>query len=170
MIPNESRLSDKRYASVLLFTLLGGSQFMRNKIISKLREDKGLIYSGDVVSLDLNNANFILGQMSTKNEQVNLVIDILKDLVKQLKQDGITSDELQNVKKNVLGTLVVALRTSEALCDFYFNAMLAGLKPDVLRKMDEGIKNVSLSDVNQLAKDLLNENELSIIVVGGNPQ
>lgn len=168
VIPNEQCLSKKRAASVLLFTLLGSMQFMQNKIITELRNNTGLIYTGDLANVDLNNTNFIMGQLLTKNEHVDQVIMILKSLISKVKKDGISLDEFQTVRENVLGTIVVGLRTSEALCQFYFNSMLNGRQPDALRKLITAIKSVSLSELNNLARSLLDEEKLSIIVIGGN--
>ncbi len=165
---NESCLSDKRRAAMILCNLLGSMSFLQNRIMTNLRTKQGLIYAGGVYPLDMNHANIIVGELLTDNNKVQKAIKALKTVVKELREKGVTQKELDLVKSHMLGIMLVKLRTSRALGQFYFQNMLRGFGVDVLRKVVNEINNVTLSDVNAMVKELLDDKNLSIIVIGGN--
>ena len=161
-------LSEKRRAAMILYNLLGSQSFMQNRILANLRTGQGLIYAGGVSPADMMHANVICGTLITDNKKAQTAITSLKAVIKELKEKGITQQELDLMKSHMLGIMLVGLRTSKTLSQFYFQNMLRGFGTDVLRKIIDEINNTKLSDVNAAAKELLDDENLSVIVIGGN--
>jgi zinc protease len=126
-----------------------------------------LIYNGSLKTVNLDHANYALGTLKTDNSKVEQAIDLLKIIIKDLRENGLNESELQFAKNNIKGTLLVGLRTSEALCRFYFLRKLLGLETVPLAEMIEKIDAVSLQEINALASEILDENNMSFVVVGG---
>lgn len=167
-LKNKPCSSEKRRAAMILYNLLGSMSLMQNRILTDLRTNQGLIYAGGVTPADMNHANIVVGELLTDNKKTQKTIASLKTVIKELKEKGITQQELDLVKNHMLGMTLVRLRTSKALSQFYFQNMLRGFGKDVLRKIIEEINNTKLSDVNAVAKELLDDKNLSVIVIGGN--
>jgi zinc protease len=166
-LKTERPLSSKRCAALLLNGILGESHAFKARILSKLRTENGLIYNGGVSTVDLKHTSYIFGVLKTDNLKVQNAIDLLKIIIKDLRENGITESELQFIKNNIKGSIAVSLRTSSALCNFYFNRKLLGLGGVTLAETIEKIDNVSLAEVNALAAEILDENNMSIVVIGG---
>ncbi|MDR2724374.1 MAG: insulinase family protein [Holosporaceae bacterium] len=167
VLKSEPPQSAKRYAVMILYKILGEGQVFRGRILSKLRTESGLIYGGTVHYVDMKHANYILGELRTDNSKVMETIDLLKVIIKDLRENGISESELQFAKNNIKGRMLVGLRTSENLCSFYFYKKLQGYKTAVLEETIQRICRVQLEEVNSLAKEMLDENKMPIIVIGG---
>jgi zinc protease len=167
VLKTERPLSEKRYAAMVLYRILGEGSIFKGRILSKLRTEKGLIYGGTVNNVDLNHSSYVLGRLQTDNSKVQNAIDSLKEIVKNLREKGIGESELQFAKNNIKGMMLVSLRTSEDLCDFYFNKKLQGFKRTALPEIMEKISQVKLEEVNSLAREILDENCMSFVVIGG---
>lgn len=165
-LPNFLKFSEKKFASIVLYLILGGDSF-KSRIIKKLRSDAGLIYSGGLHTVGLKHAIFSIGVLQTSNKNVDTTISEIKHILKQLKEEGISQEELDFAKSNIKGTFLVNLRTAEDLCSFYMSKKLQGYSIDVLEEFLQGIDSVNLEQVNLVAKELLDENKLPVVVIGG---
>lgn len=167
-LKNERILSPDRYAAEILFKILGEGYLSKSRILDLLRTKLGLIYSGGVSSVDLNHTSYIIGVLMTENAKVNKAIDALRSIIKDLRMNGITNEELNFAKNNIAGSVIVNLRTSEDICNFFFSAMKYNLGTNALNNLLNGIHNVCLEDVKTLANKILDENNITIVVIGGN--
>jgi zinc protease len=167
VLKTERPRSIKRHAAMLLYKILGEGYIFKGRILSKLRTEKGLIYSGAVHHIDWNHSSYVLGKLQTDNSKVLDTINLLKTIVKDLREKGINESELQFAKRNVKGSILVNLRTSENLCNFYFNKKLFGFDLNALSETIEKINGVILKEVNTLANSILDENNMSFVVIGG---
>ncbi len=165
-LPNILKTSEQKFAATLLYLILGGDSF-KSKIIETLRSESGLIYSGGLQKIEHSHACFEIGILQTANKNVNTVIDKVKKLLKKLKDEGISEKELNFAKNNLKGKFLVNLRTSENLCYFYMLKKLQGHSLSVLEKFLKGIDSVTLDQVNSVAKKLLDEKNIPVVVIGG---
>ena len=105
--------------------------------------------------------------MQTSNKNVGTAISEIKLILKQLKENGISQEELDSAKSNIKGSFLVGLRTAEDLCRFYMTKKLQGYSLNALEEFLQGINSVKSEQVNSIAKELLDENNLPIVVFGG---
>ncbi|MDR2107205.1 MAG: insulinase family protein [Holosporaceae bacterium] len=167
VLKNERPQSAKRGAAEIIYKILGEGTVFKGRILSKLRMGKGLIYSGSVCLTDRNHSSCVLGYMRTDNSKVPEAVSSLKEIIKNLREKGISESELQFAKDNIKGKISVRLRTSEKLCDFYFEKKLQGFGPKVLSDIFERINRVTPEEVNSFAGEFLNENEMFFVITGG---
>ncbi|MDR0677498.1 MAG: insulinase family protein [Holosporaceae bacterium] len=163
----ERPLSPKRCAAKIIFKILGEGGVFKGRILSELRTKKGLIYNGSIGVIDLKHASYALGYLQTDNSKIQEAIATLKSIIKNLRKNGITQEELKFARDNMKGKMLVELRTSGKLCNFYMWRKLNGLGTNALEEIMSEVDNVTLSEVNSLAKEMLNENKMTFIVVSG---
>jgi zinc protease len=154
-------------AARVLMRILGGRGLFKSRIMSTLRTKLGLIYGGYVSMKDLNHASYAIGVLKTDNSKVEQAIATLRAIVKDLRENGITGSELEFAKSNIIGAKIVELRTAASMCSFYFSSMLAGYGTNAVSEILDAIRNVTLDDVRKLAKETLDENNISIVIIGG---
>jgi zinc protease len=167
ILKNEKPLSPRRAAATILYRILGENCLFRSRIMSELRTKHGLIYSEFIVPIDLGHASYIFGVLWTDNSKVRQAMAALTKVVRDLREKGLTKEELEFAKNNIMGTLFVGLRTSGDFCDFCFKKMIDGFGIDTLQYSLEKIMKVELKEINDLAKELLDENNMSWLVIGG---
>lgn len=166
VLPNVLETSRKKFAAAILYQILGGHSF-KSKIMENLRSKLGLIYGGGLYKTEYIHSCFSLGTLQTSNKNVNTVIDEMKRILKQLKENGISQKELDFAKGHIKGSFLVGLRTAEDLCYFYMNKKLQGRSMNALEEFLQGINSIKLEEVNSVAKEFLDENNLPIVVIGG---
>ncbi|MBO4405321.1 MAG: insulinase family protein [Alphaproteobacteria bacterium] len=166
-LPNVLENSEQKFATAILYRILGGGHF-KSKIMEKLRSKLGLIYSGGINKIEHRHSCFSAGVLQTSNKKTDIAISEIKLILKKLKEDGISQEELDFAKSNIKGTFLVNLRTSEDLCHFYMTKKLQGYSTKALEEFLEGINAVTLEQVNSLAQKTLDEKNIPFIVIGGN--
>lgn len=165
-LPNILKPSEQKFAAYILYRILGGGHF-KSKIMKQLRSELGLIYGGGISKIELKHSCFSVGILQTSNKNTNKAIAEIKKILNQLREIGISQEELDFAKSNIKGSFLVGLRTAEDLCHFYMDKKLQGYSVNVLEEFLEGINSVKLEQVNSVAKELLDENNLPIVVIGG---
>ena len=160
--------SPDRYAAKVLFHIFGGRGLFRGRIMDVLRSKLGLIYSGGATNVDYKHSGHLLGILCTDNSKVKQAISEIRNIIKDMKENGITQEELDFAKKNISGSFLVGLRTTGDMLSFFSFAMMRDLGANAINDTLNGIHNVSLSDVKRVAKDLMDENKITIVVIGGN--
>ena len=166
--PNVLESSERKFAATVLYLILGGYSFgFKNRIMKKLRSELGLIYGGGIHKVEHKHSCFSVGVLQTSNKNVDTAISEIKLILKQLKENGISQEELGFAKSNIKGSFLVGLRTAEDLCYFYITKKLQGYSLNALEEFLQGINAVTLEQVNSVAKELLDENNLPIVVIGG---
>ncbi|MDR2646134.1 MAG: insulinase family protein [Holosporaceae bacterium] len=166
-LKTEPPKSSKRHAAMLLYKILGEGYVFKGRILSKLRTERGLIYSGTVFPVDLKHSSYIFGELQTDNSKAQRAIELLKAIIKDLRENGITERELRFAKNNIKGRMAVALRTSMDICNFYIHKKLQGFGTEILSEELENIERPTLVEVNSLAREILNEGQMSFVVIGG---
>lgn len=165
-LPNILKSSERKFAAYILYRILGGGHF-KSKIMEKLRSELGLIYGGGLSKIEYNHSCFEIGALQISNKSTGTAINEIKFLLKQLRENGISPKELDFAKSNIKGTFLVNLRTSEDLCHFFMTKKLQGYSMNVLKEFLQGISSVTLEQVNSVAKELPDENNFPVIVIGG---
>lgn len=167
-LPNVLESSERKFAATVLYLILGGYSFgFKNRIMKKLRSELGLIYGGGIHEVEHKHSCFSVGVLQTSNKNVDTAISEIKLILKQLKEHDISQEELDFAKSNIKGSFLVGLRTAEDLCRFYMDRKLQGYSLNALEEFLQGIDSVKLEHVNTAAKELLDENNLPIVVIGG---
>ncbi len=166
-LPNILKNSDQKFAASILYLILGGGSF-KSHIMKKLRSELGLIYYGGVNKIEKKHSCFEIGLLQTSNSNTTAAIDNIESLLKNLKEKGISPKELDFAKNNIKGQFLVNLRTSGDLCYFYIMKKLQGHSTDALEEVLRGIDAVTLDQVNSLANQILDEENIPIVIMGGN--
>lgn len=161
----ENKNSKDRAAAVLAYRIIGG-QMNKSRIFDELRNKQGLVYWGYIFAKNYLHSELAYACFETSTKKAPKAISALKDLIRDVRKNGISASELSLAKKNFKGKLLVALRGSSELCDYYFSNMLFNFSPDVLRQEIEDIDSVTLDDVNRVISKLLDEEKMLFIVIG----
>jgi predicted Zn-dependent peptidase len=163
--PALSRDDERRFALRVLDNILGGTSSSR--LFQKVREDRGLAYN--VFSFQaLNAGTGVIGvYLGTRPDNVRPALQIVGEELAQLREDGVTAEELERSKENVKGRIVLSLESTAARMNRLGAAVLSDLPLMTIDEVVALIEAVSLDDVNDLTRELLAPERLSAAAIGG---
>jgi predicted Zn-dependent peptidase len=166
-----------RYKLILLKTIVGGP--MSGRLFSILREQNGLTYhSSASVSMYVNYGDMTFYAESDSKKMMQngkgkkgvfpLIIDMLRDL----GQNGVNEKEVIMAKHNLEGTINTSLDDNELRC--IHNGTSELLYPDRTicpynNLYTKHYKNITMGEINQVARKYLNRRNTSVCFSGGNP-
>ncbi len=148
----------------LLAIILGGN--MSSRLFINIRDKLGLAY---FIKADLDvhadtGCFFIRAGMDKQRTEDGLAA-IMTEL-KKLKKDGVSNAELKKAKNYVHGQLVLALEDSGDLASWVGGQHLFYKKIKTPEEYLQELDQVTVTQVNQLAKDLLTGSKLNLALIG----
>lgn len=153
----------RRYAMGILNTVLGGG--MSSRLFQEIREKRGLAYSVYSFNQGYSDAATFGLYAGCSKEKAQEVTGLMIEELSKIANDGITDSELTLAKGNISGGLALKFETNQARMSRLASAeIVAGEFFDLdetLRRFEE----VSLSQVQDLAQDLI-QRPRSLVAVG----
>ncbi len=164
--PGVARGDKKFYAASILNHALGGDGLIA-RLARGVRQEKGLVYSIGS-SLDARRgAALIGGQFATRNASAAEGIAVVKSVLQDVHDRGLTTQECEDARTYVLGSQMLRLDSSEDVASTLLSMQIYGLGKDYLEKREDYIGDVSCADVNALARELLDPSRFLFATVGG---
>jgi len=163
-VPSYPISHEKRYASYILNTLLGGG--MSSRLFQNVREKQGLVYS---IFSELNpfrDTGLLSVYAGTSRESAPKVVQAIVREFRQLKENAISGEELQRAKDQLKGSLMLSLESSTARMS---NLARQEMYYDRFFGMDEiiaRIQAVTLEDLLASAKELFQTELIAVTVLG----
>lgn len=157
------------YAATVLNYILGGGSF-QSRLMEDIREERGLAYS---VYTYLSPNEFgpkLAGSVSSRNSNIGLSIERVRAIMADMQTGNITQDELDAAKRYLIGSFTTKLDSNRALANYLIMLQLRDYEPDFLGRRNKVISQVTLEDIQRVAKRLLNPNDLLVVVVGGDQE
>ena len=161
-IPEENE--KEAYALSVLNNIFGGSTSSR--LFQSIREEKGLVYS-IYSSQTLYRKCGELGIFaSTSEEYLKEVYDLIIKEIKNIRENYITEEELEESKEQLKGNYILSLESINSKMLAHGEAMLLNNK---LKKEDEIIEHINAVNMEQV-KDIINKvfniENLAVCIVG----
>jgi predicted Zn-dependent peptidase len=163
-VPCHPIAHEKRYASYILNTLLGGG--MSSRLFQNIRERQGLVYA---IYSDLNpyrDTGCLGVYAGTSRESAIRVVESIIAEFRSLKSHQVPEDELRRAKDQLKGSLMLSLESSTARMsnlarqEMYFDRFYS------LDELIERIEAVSADDVQRLADNFFRTENIAVTVLG----
>ncbi len=161
-IPEENE--KEAYALSVVNNIFGGSTSSR--LFQSIREEKGLVYS-IYSSQTLYKKCGELGIFaSTSEEYLKEVYDLIVKEIKNIRENYITKEELEESKEQLKGNYILSLESINSKMLAHGEAMLLNNK---LKNEDEIIEHINAVNMEQV-KDIINKvfniENLAVCIVG----
>lgn len=153
------------YAAYILNYVLGGGGFS-SRLNEEVREKRGLAYSIYSYLYPLDHAAVHLGGVGTQNSRVAEALQVIKQQIRQMRDEGITAKELANAKLFLNGSFPLRLTSSSRIARLLLAIQQENLGVDYLDRRPKLFNAVTLEDIARVAKRLLRPEKMLIVVVG----
>ncbi|MGA9420260.1 MAG: pitrilysin family protein, partial [Candidatus Cybelea sp.] len=155
---------DRRYALSLLDTVLGGG--MSSRLFQEIREQRGLVYSVYSFQAAYRAAGLFGVYAGTSAENVQACVDVIVEQFARARNAPIERDEFQLAKEHIKGNLTLSLEASSSrMIRLGRNEFALGRHVSA-EEIEQRIDAVTPDEVQQLARELLAEENLGLCIIG----
>src|SRR3989442_2291596 len=163
-VPSYPIAPEKRYASYVLNTLLGGG--MSSRLFQNIRERQGLAYA---IYSDLNpyrDTGCLGVYAGTSPESAAQGVRSVGSEFRQLKTEPVPEEELRRAKDQLKGSLMLSLESSTARMsnlarqEMYFDRFYG------LDELIEKIESVTAEELQGLANEFFQTDSIAVTVLG----
>jgi len=153
------------FAAYLLNHILGGGSF-ESRLMREVREKRGLTYGIYSYLLDRDGADLWVGSVSSANDRIADAIDVIRAEWDRIRTEGITQEELDDAITYQTGAYPLQFDSNGAIAKIAVGMQRIGLPRDYIKNRNAQMSAVTLDDINRVAKELLDPDQLTFVVVG----
>jgi len=159
-----SYLDDRRYTLMVLNALMGGG--MSSRLFQKIREDLGLAYNVFTYVDHSRDAGLFAACMAVNPSNVGKALSVMESEFRSATRGKITKAEVTDTKEHIKGRILLGLETSTSrMMRLARNEISFGRQvPE--RELLQRIEAVSLADVVDVAREVLDVDAFTAISLG----
>ena len=152
-----------RYGLDVLASILGSS--FNGRMFKTIREQMGAAYTLGGGFSPARDGGIIAFQASTTDENAEVVRDKIFALIEDIRENGVSDEELQAMKTYMKGTFEMGLETDGAVAFMSGLDELYGLGYAYYQGVPAAIDAVTPADVQRLARQYLNPEQAAVVMV-----
>lgn len=144
--------------------ILGGEG--GNRLGGVLRTERSLTYSA---SADVASRRFggdFMAKTDTRSDATAEALRLIVEEVARLRRERVRSRELQNAQAYLAGSFPLTIEAPNAIAAQVLESLVYGLDLEDLPAYPERINAVTVDDIQRVARDYLQPQALSIVLVG----
>ena len=153
------------FAAYILDTVLGGSG-LESRLMKEVREKRGLTYGVYSYLVDKDHADYWMGSVASANDRVAEAIEVIRDEWRKIREEGITEAELEDAKTYLTGSYPLRFDGNGPIAKIMAGMQVDGMAVDYIASRNDRVNAVTLDDVNRVARELLDPEKLTFVVVG----
>ena len=159
-----SAINPKRYSSFILNAILGGS--MSSRLFQEIREKRGLAYAIHSYLNPYSDAGFLGIYAGTGKDRLQIVISLILEELKRLRDYQLTEKEMTQAKELIKGNFLLSMESTDnrmiklAKNEIFFGRFIPA--EDITAFVDA----VSAEDVRNMAVEIFNPGNISLVAMG----
>jgi len=153
------------YAAYVLNKALGGGG-LNTRLFEEVRKERGLAYSVSTFVYSYDHAGLWLGSSGTQNARAGETLDVIRQVLEDVAENGITAQELDDARDYLTGSFPLRLDSNGAIANMLLSVQLQDLGEDYLENRNGYIEAVTADDVQRVARRLLDTEDLLVVVAG----
>ena len=145
--------------------ILGGGAFS-SRLYEEVREKRGLAYSVYSYLRPMDHSALILGGVATANPRAGEAIEVVREEIRRMAQEGPTEEELASAKAFLKGSYALRFDTGDKISGQLLMVQLEELGHEYFSNRNDLIEAVTIDDVRRAAERVLGDGEVFVITVG----
>ena len=162
--PGLARDDERRWAFEVLSNALGSG--MSSRLFREVREERGLAYSIYAFKMAFADNGVWGVYVGTTPSQTGTAMDVIKQELTKVVEDGITKEELERVKGSIRGGLALSLEDASSRMVRLGRDELAGLPHLSVDERLEKLEGVDLEAVRSVAGEIYGSQTRMLGAVG----
>lgn len=148
----------------ILNILLGGN--MSSRLFINIREREGLCYYINSHLEPYTKCGYMAVKAGVDNKRSDRAIELIIKELREMRDKGITKEELKKARDYFEGTFALSLETSDELAFFVGGQFMQLGKIKTPAEVLAEIKRVTLSDVLRVTREVLSPRRLNLTIIG----
>jgi predicted Zn-dependent peptidase len=161
--PGFPRSDDRRYATSILATALGGG--MSSRLFQEVREKRGLAYSVYAFTQGFSDSGVFSVYAGCLPAKADTVLDVCRNELELVARSGLSEEEIRRAQGQVRGAAVLGQEDTGARMHRIGKAELVGEEIVSIGEIVRRVEQVNASEVRDVAAVLLGQ-PLTLAVVG----
>jgi len=153
------------YAFTVIDFILGSGGF-RSRIFQEVRSNRGLAYSTGSFYKARHDYGAFGAYAMTRSSATTTVLALLRDLIKDVKENGVTAEELSWAKKSINNSFIFSFQAADQIASQQMMLEFDSLPQEFLLKYPERIEQVTAEDLQRAAERYLNREKAVTLVLG----
>ncbi|RKY32625.1 MAG: insulinase family protein [Candidatus Omnitrophota bacterium] len=159
-----SRFDKRKYALQVLNIILGGN--MSSRLFNEVREKRGLAYDiKSYVKFYQDTGNFVISA-GVAPSKITEALKVIKNELIKIREKGVKKKEIEMAKKFLISQFLMVFEDNLEYMMYLGEEKLLKKKPSSIKETVESIKKVNKDDVENVARDILNNENLYICLIG----
>lgn len=159
--------NDDRFTFSILSSVLGGS--MSSRLFQKVREQKGLVYSIYSYPTFYREGGLFTVYVGTQLKAAQEVLDIILQEVRNIKNTGITQEELSRAKEQLKGQMVLNMEDTSSRMSWLLKSQYYYDKVNEVEEVMAKIDMVTADDVQRSANEFFITEDIQLTAIGNFP-
>lgn len=152
------------FPTLIANQILGGGG--EGRLFLNLREDKGYTYGAYSSTRDDKYAGSFSASASVRNEVTDSATVAFLDELHRIRNEQVSNEELENAKAKYTGNFVMALEQPSTVAQYALNIETEDLPGDFYENYLQRINQVSIQDIQRVAKKYFQTDNTRIVIVG----
>jgi predicted Zn-dependent peptidase len=148
----------------LLSIILGGN--MSSRLFINIREKQGLCYYIKASTNYYQDSGNLMVQSGLDKNRITKALDLIIDELIEIKEKGITEEELKRAQDFLIGHLVIQMEDSENIANYVGRQEILTGKIITLDEKIAKIKKVTTNEINKIAKEVIKKEKLNLAIIG----
>ena len=161
---------DADYDAFAVMNHILGAGGFGSRLTDIIREQRGLTYGIYTDTLDQTRVSALMLGTSTANAQVPEMLGLVRDEITRMQQNGPTADELSTARSYLLGSMPMALTSTDRIAALLLTQQLDQRPIDDLDRYRDRIKALTPDDLKRVAAKWLDPDRALTIMVGQPPE
>ncbi|KAF0116837.1 MAG: peptidase M16 domain-containing protein [Rhodobacteraceae bacterium] len=153
------------FPAFILNEVIGGGRFTA-RLMTEVREKRGLTYGIGTYLVNMDQADMILGQFSASNDKVAEAIKVVQAEWGRIVSDGVAPEELEATKTYLTGSYPLRFDGNGPIASILVGMQMDGLPMDYVTTRNAKIEAVTMDDIRRVAARLFKPEALHFVVVG----
>lgn len=157
---------DPDFMSAFMMNYILGEGGFSSRLMTEVREKRGLAYSVGTSLSPLKSAAMIFGQVATRNERVGQSLAIIRGELRRMAEEGVTAEELADAKTYLTGSYPLRFTSNSSIANQLIGIQTENLGIDYVERRNGLVEAVTREDIARVARRLLRADDLVIAIVG----
>ncbi|WP_108814445.1 M16 family metallopeptidase [Loktanella sp. Alg231-35] len=153
------------FAAFVMNQVLGAGGF-ESRLMTEVREKRGLTYGIRSFLVPKFHAEMVFGSVASSNATIAEAIEVTRAEWARMADEGLTQEELDTAKTYLTGEYPLRFDGNAEIAKIMVGMQMIELPPQYVVNRNDYIDAVTLDDVNRVAAELLQPDDLHFVVVG----
>ncbi|MEM6587324.1 MAG: pitrilysin family protein [Pseudomonadota bacterium] len=145
--------------------IVGGGGF-ESYLMDEVRAKRGLTYGVYSYLVDKDGSDLWMGSVASANDRVAEAITVIREIWQDISEGALTQEQLDDAKTYLTGAYPLRFDSNRRIANITASMQFGGFEIDYIATRNDRVNAVTLEDLNRVAKEWMNPDNLTFVVVG----